>query len=197
MVGQKTKGDPKSPASLQVAATAVDLLNNGTYPQLGAAPFTLVKLEKIHTQVVAGMNYYLTMKLTDSSGAKVEVEVVMYATPTNPPINTLTSVKVLSGGPQKEGGLTKGDPKSTDSLQVAATAVDLLNAGSYPQLGKTPFTLVKLESIYTQVVAGMNYYLTMKLTDSTGAKVNTEVVMYSMPTSPPINTITSAKVIKG
>ena len=89
---------PPSPTtnSQATAATAVGLLNNGTYPNVGVAPFTLVKLEDISTQVVAGTNTYLTMKLTDSTGAKVEVDVVMYTSLSDPPTNTLTSVKVVS-----------------------------------------------------------------------------------------------------
>ena len=47
-------------------------------------------------QVVAGVNYYLLLVLEDSTNATVNVEAVMYSTPTSPPINTLTNVKVVS-----------------------------------------------------------------------------------------------------
>lgn len=99
--GGISRGDPTSSSSRVIALQAIALLNNSTYQsQLGPAPYTLVKLEKIASQVVSGYNYYLTMIIdpanANSAQGQVEVEVVMYSTPTNPPINSLVSVHVVS-----------------------------------------------------------------------------------------------------
>ena len=197
--GKLTTLDPKSPGSLATAADAVKLLNAGAYAQLGTSPFNLVQLVKITSQAGAGVHYHLTLKLADSTGTAVVVDVIMYITPyliMGAPQEILTKVTVVSGGPHPSGAIVKGDVTTADSKAIANLAVSLLNNsnGNYTHIG-APFQLVQLEKIASQVVSGINYYLTLALSTAAGQHVAVEVALHGSPANPPIYSLTTVRVV--
>jgi len=71
------------------------------------------------------------------------------------------------------GGFTKQDPTKQEYQDIAKTAEKLMNE-KYPDRG---FMITKLDEVYTQVVAGMNYKLICEFKDNKGTD-KAEIVVY-------------------
>ncbi|KAL6763771.1 hypothetical protein V8C86DRAFT_2490150 [Haematococcus lacustris] len=71
--------------SQEAARQAVRLLNsdNGLKATLGSNPsdLQLVTVKGVRTQVVAGVNYYMTLAVKDGSGSTYDIDVVLWARP--------------------------------------------------------------------------------------------------------------------
>lgn len=104
------------------------------------------------------------------------------------PPSQLSATTQSSTDPQP-GNLTTLNATSPDSLALAATAINLLNADTttHPNMGSAPWTLASLDQIasYPVIAGGTNYYLFLKLKDVTGWGVQAQVVLFSSSSSSP------------
>lgn len=206
-VGGPACQKPTDPRAQRVAAVAVQQLNAAN--ALSGSPVTLVSVEQYATQVVAGLNHFVQLKVKNSKGATDTVQVQVFdplpvtgsgtrvvsyavlpqqapaptsaAKPAPAPKSTPAKApaKQASGSVQSmeaftcrqqgiPGGLQCKDASGADAKQSAETAVKLLNEANVVPNG--PVVLVSVTKYATQVVAGTNIYLELKVKDSKGAE---------------------------
>uniref|UniRef100_A0A7S0WJC3 Cystatin domain-containing protein n=1 Tax=Chlamydomonas leiostraca TaxID=1034604 RepID=A0A7S0WJC3_9CHLO len=83
------------------------------------------------------------------------------------------------------GGVSEPQEVTDDVQKAADIAVNLLNKNSELRgsLGAAveKVSLVRITSVRTQVVAGMNYHLTLTMKDQHGKQFDTEVVIWGRP----------------
>ena len=161
-----------------------------------------VKLVKAETQVVAGTNYKLTMEMSGATAAGNRLcEAVVFNQPwtgtiklirsecspigdatrkTRQPSDAETAAVAPAEPPRTVGGYSPADVKSDEVIQMADFATEILSKRS----NSGPYKRVEIVTAETQVVAGTNYKMTLKFSDSSDAAPFTcDVVVFDQPWS--------------
>jgi len=152
-----------------------------------SGPLTIIEIKSAFTQVVAGKNYKLTLRLADASNANPQTcEVVIFyqswtnttelkSSSCNPDGATSTKTKreeikveeAAASDPQANkpmppllGGYSSVPVDDPEIETVANWAAAKISAQSN---SKTPAKVTKIKSAATQVVAGRNYKIVMEL----------------------------------
>ena len=157
--------DENDPEMIEVANKAIEMLKEKT-PDI-----ELVKIVSVATQVVAGVNYRLVLKVKTNNQIE-KWAVVLYRRFDN--TYTLTSCQKIEAPklPKRPGPLAGGyrvqDVTKPEIIEVANKAVEMLKK-------QTPdIELVKIVSAATQVVAGLNYRFVLEV------KTNNEIEKWTV-----------------
>ena len=156
--------------------------------------FTVTKINSVYQQVVNGINYKydITLMNLDKSTTVNTVFIIYYQPATNSKVVTSYSLYVLphSVTPVQAGGYI---PVSPLNIQKSAVIISLAGFGgeyviqqaiAAGKLAKSSskFTVSKINSVYQQVVNGMNYKYDVTLKNSDKSiTVNTAFVVYYQP----------------
>ena len=139
--GGKSSVDVSDPKVIEEADFAINQL-------YGSRSYVLVSAQ---SQVVAGVNYFLTVQFPDS-GEQCEITVYDRFGSKSIISNTCTGLEI-------DGGKSSVDV--SDSGVIAASNFVIGNGG-FP----FPFTNYELVSAQSQIVAGIRYFLTYKFHDN-------------------------------
>ena len=143
-----------------------------------SSKFTVAKINSVYQQVVNGINYKYDITLTnlDKSVTVNTVFIIYYQPATNSRTVTSYSLYVLphSITPAQVGGYTQVSPLNIQKSAVIRSLADF--GGQYviqqaivaEKLAKSSskFTVSKINSVYQQVVNGMNYKCNVTLKNS-------------------------------
>ncbi|XP_067681142.1 uncharacterized protein [Haliotis asinina] len=154
MPGGLFNADINSPDVKNMTNFALGELN-----RLMGAQNSIVDVISAKTQVVAGMNYFLKIRLSDGSQTQI-CDVTIWDQPwthmTQMTHHSCVNAKRRDIG--MPGGLINADVNSPDVKDMANFALGEINGVQNAQN-----SMVQIISAKTQVVAGMNYILTMRL----------------------------------
>ncbi|XP_046554411.1 multicystatin-like [Haliotis rubra] len=157
-------GVPGGLFNADVNSTDVKNMTNfalGELNRLQSAQNNIVEIISAKTQVVAGINYFLKIRVSDGSQTQI-CDVTIWDQPwtqmTQMTHHSCVNAKRRDIG--VPGGLFNADVNSTDVKNMANFALGELN-----RLQSAQNSIVEVISAKTQVVAGMNYILTIRLKD--------------------------------
>ena len=161
--------DPLNPEMAKVAKHGADVLQK-EHPD-----YKLVKMHKIATQVVAGINYYIVLEF---QGDKKNVfwEMVLYEDFSQN--LSVTRQQELVENAQKDnempsaGGFTEQDVNHPDIVRIAKHAAEFL------QKENPDYALVKIHKAASQVVAGINYLFVLEFAEKEKRDLLWEVLVY-------------------
>jgi hypothetical protein len=107
LLGGHSVSNPEDPSNMKAATFAVAALNTqgdigrGTLGDAMVGKVELVSIESVSTQVVAGINYYITFSVKDEKGKTHLLDVTVWSRPwlenkndVNDPAWRLTKVKI-------------------------------------------------------------------------------------------------------
>jgi hypothetical protein len=155
-----------------------DFATTAVSANMNSGPVKLLKIVKAETQVVSGTNYKLNLELSGANSEVIPCEVVVFDQPwtktqklirssCTPKRKTTRQVGVLSGG---YSPVDVNDAKVKEIASFASSAISAnTNSG--------PVTLTKVVKAESQVVAGINFKLTLELNGAEGA-ILCEVIVF-------------------
>ncbi|XP_067681430.1 uncharacterized protein [Haliotis asinina] len=154
MPGGLFNADINSPDVKNMTNFALGELN-----RLQGAQNSIIEVISAKTQVVAGMNYFLKIRMSDGSQTQI-CDVTIWDQPwthmTQMTHHSCVNAKRRDIG--MSGGMLNADVNSPDVKNMANFALGEINGVQNAQN-----SMVQIISAKTQVVAGMNYILTMRL----------------------------------
>lgn len=161
-----------SPAKVDDAEVVkmADFATTAVSANMNSGPVKLLKIVKAETQAVSGTNYKLNLELAGANSEVIPCEVVVFHQPkTNTQKMLRSSCTPKRKTTRQVGGLAGGfSPLDVDDVKVkemAAFASSAISANT----NSGPVTLIKVVKAQSQVVAGMNYKLTLELNGAEGA----------------------------
>jgi len=169
----------------QSLTTAMQALETN---QLSNGQWVVDAVLSVSTQVVAGVNYQVDVKLSDISQTPPVSRYMEWVVFIQPWTNTtnLTSaqdisldVGVSSSNGQKAGGWSEvavdlSDPGLQQALQSAMTTLASTNG----PLAEDTWRIDEVWSVATQIVSGVNYAISVKLVNSAGVTRNMQWVVW-------------------
>jgi len=137
----------------------------------------------VQTQVVAGVNYQLIVKLTSASG---EIKYMTWTVSAQPWTNTykLTSFqntvpnrRLQAMGGWKTQTTDMNNPIISEAIKVALASI----TGEGSLLGTGDWSCSQVLSVQTQVVAGLNYKITGEFTNLSDGHTQTIEFVVNVP----------------
>jgi cathepsin F len=145
---------------------------------MNSGSLSLLKITSASKQVVAGANYKMSLQLSGSSGdLNCEVQVFDQSWTNTRELTKFNCVPAFDPQVQpapirQVGGYTAADPNAADVKEVASFATTTLSQS----MNSGSLSLVEITSAEKQVVAGINYKLTLKLSGSAGSMTCSVVI---------------------
>ncbi|KAK9091920.1 hypothetical protein Syun_026831 [Stephania yunnanensis] len=157
--------DPKDPHVVEIARFAVDEHNKEAHTNL-----VFLEVFRAQSQIVEGRNFKLTIRVANGTrrGFRTTHEALVYEG-----LKGQRTLKYFKAIPWV-GGFQPVDPKDPHVVEVARFAVDAHNKQAH-----TKFELLSVVEGESQVVAGTNYNLTIRV--SNGRLIQTWVVFVYVP----------------
>ena len=163
-----------------------DFATTAVSANMNSGPVKLLKIVKAETQVVSGTNYKLNLELSGANSEVIPCEVVVFNQPwtktqklirssCTPKRKTTRQVGGLDG--RLDGGLNGGyslvDVNDAKVKEIASFASSAISANT----NSGPVTLTKVVKAESQVVAGINFKLTLELNGAEGV-ILCEVIVF-------------------
>ncbi|KAI9556273.1 hypothetical protein GHT06_018847 [Daphnia sinensis] len=133
-------------------------------------PVKLIKIAKASKQTASGVNYKLTLELAEEQNVEADAgafqcEVIVFDQPrTNTRKLVSTSCTLKRQRRQVPGGYVPIDVNDAEVREMAAFATNVISASNH--LG--PVELIQIIRAASQVVAGVNYKMTLLLASKQG-----------------------------
>jgi hypothetical protein len=155
-----------------------DFATTAVSANMNSGPVKLLKIVKAEIQAVSGTKYKLNLELAGAYSKVIPCEVVVFHQPKTNTQKMLRSSCIPKRRTTRQvGGITGGfSPLDLDDAEVkemAAFASSAISANT----NSGPLTLVKVLKARSQVVAGLNFELTLELKGAKGA-ILCEVTMF-------------------
>jgi len=143
-----------------------------------SGPLTLTRITSAYSQVVAGKNFKISLKLTGTDGSQTcLIKVFDQPWTRTRRLETFActpdAVAASSRPLHRTGGYTSDDTNDESVREMAAFAVAEISKAS----NSGPLTLVAITSASTQVVSGINYRIGLRLSGTDGHQ-DCEAVIY-------------------
>lgn len=155
-----------------------DFATTAVSAKMNSGPVKLLKIVKAETQVVSGTNYKLNLELSGANSEVIPCEVVVFDQPW-----TKTQKLIRSSCTPKRkttrqvggsvGGYSPVDVNDAEVKEIASFASSAISANT----NSGPVTLTKVVKAESQVVAGINFKLTLELNGAEGA-ILCEVIVF-------------------
>nr|CAH0104200.1 unnamed protein product [Daphnia galeata] len=157
-----------------------DFATTAVSANMNSTPVKLLKIVKAETQVVSGTNYKLNLELSGANSEVIPCEVVVFDQPwtkTQKLIRSSCTPKRKTTKRQVGGSVTGGyspvDVNDAKVKEIASFASSAISANT----NSGPVTLTKVVKAESQVVAGINFKLTLELNGAEGA-ILCEVIVF-------------------
>jgi len=168
-------------------------------PSLDGGNWEIAQIYSVQTQVVAGLNYKIQCQVKNAQGETQDVTMVVYFQPWTGALQLVSATEGTNTEFASIGGWKNlsGDQLSVTENKILAgaiqTAMESL-ASSETGFTSQGWTVQKIVSVQTQVVAGLNYKIVVELVNTQGQTQQQQWVVYCQPWSNTY-TLTSSEVL--